>query len=151
LCQEKMKLSTRGRYGVRLMLELALHYGEGPVLLRDIAGRQAISEKYLWHLINPLKTMGLIKSIRGAHGGYVLAKEPAEINLRDILLILEGSLCLVDCVDNPASCDRSDTCITRDIWSETSKNMSQTLESVTLEKMVERQRNKGDGALSYNI
>jgi Rrf2 family protein len=147
----KMKLSTRGRYGVRLMLELALRFGEGPVLLKDIAVRQAISEKYLWHLINPLKTMGLIKSIRGAHGGYVLAKDPAEINLRDILRILEGSLCLVDCVDNPGACDRSESCITRDIWSETSRNISRTLESVTLEKMVERQRNRGEGALSYSI
>ena len=66
------------------MLELALHFGEGPVLLKDIAKRQTISEKYLWHLINPLKTMGLIKSIRGAHGGYILAKEPSEINLHAI-------------------------------------------------------------------
>jgi Rrf2 family transcriptional regulator, cysteine metabolism repressor len=146
-----MKLSTRGRYGVRLMLELALHFGEGPVMLKDIAERQAISEKYLWHLINPLKSIGLIKSIRGPHGGYVLAKDPAEINLRDILRILEGSLCLVDCVDDPASCDRSDTCVTRDIWSETSKNISQTLESVTLGKMVEKHKHRGEGALSYSI
>jgi len=146
--REKMKLSTRGRYGVRIMLELALHFGEGPVLLKDIAERQNISEKYLWHLINPLKTMGLIKSIRGAHGGYVLAKNPAEINLRQILRILEGSLCLVDCVDDPAACDRSESCITRDIWSETSENISQTLESVTLEKMVERHKRRGEGALS---
>jgi Rrf2 family protein len=95
--------------------------------------------------------MGLIKSIRGAHGGYLLAKTPSEINLREILRILEGSLCLVDCVDNPASCDRSDTCITRDVWSETSKNISQTLESVTLDKMVEKHKRKGEGSLSYSI
>ena len=146
-----MKLSTRGRYGVRIMLELALHFGEGPVLLRDIAERQAISEKYLWQLIKPLKSMGLIKSIRGARGGYVLAREPAEINLREILRILEGSLCLVDCVDDPAACDRSESCITREIWSETSKNISQSLESMTLGKMVERHKNRGDGALGYSI
>ena len=146
-----MKLSTRGRYGVRIMLELALHFGEGPVLLKDIAERQAISEKYLWQLINPLKSMGLIKSIRGARGGYVLARDPAEINLREILRILEGSLCLVDCVDDPAACDRSESCITREIWSETSKNISQSLESMTLGKMVERHKNRGDGARSYII
>jgi Rrf2 family protein len=146
-----MKLSTRGRYGVRIMLELALHFGEGPVLLKDIAERQAISEKYLWQLINPLKSMGLIKSIRGARGGYMLAREPAEINLREILRILEGSLCLVDCVDDPAACDRSESCITREIWSETSKNISQSLESMTLGKMVERHKNRGDGALGYSI
>jgi len=69
-----MKLSTRGRYGVRLMLDLALHYGEGPIFLKDIAERQGISGKYLWQLINPLKAMGLISSQRGAHGGYILGK-----------------------------------------------------------------------------
>jgi Rrf2 family protein len=137
-----MKLSTRGRYGVRLMLELALHYGEGPILLRDIAERQGISEKYLWQLINPLKTTGLVNSQRGAHGGYMLGKAPEAISLKAILQILEGSLCLVDCVDNPALCERSLSCISRDIWREASKNMQQTLEDTTLAAMVERQKEK---------
>jgi Rrf2 family protein len=137
-----MKLSTRGRYGVRLMLELALHYGEGPILLRDIAERQGISEKYLWQLINPLKTTGLVISQRGAHGGYVLGKAPEAISLKAILQILEGSLCLVDCVDNPALCERSLSCISRDIWGEAAKNMQQTLEDTTLAAMVERQKDK---------
>jgi Rrf2 family protein len=137
-----MKLSTRGRYGVRLMLELALHYGEGPILLKDIAKRQGISEKYLWQLINPLKTTGLINSQRGAHGGYVLGKAPEAISLKSILRILEGSLCLVDCVDNPALCERSPSCISRDIWGEASKSMQQTLEDTTLAAMVERQKDK---------
>jgi len=137
-----MKLSTRGRYGVRLMLELALHYGEGPILLRDIAERQGISEKYLWQLINPLKTTGLVNSQRGAHGGYVLGKAPEAISLKAILRILEGSLCLVDCVDNPALCERSPSCISREIWGEASKNMQQTLADTTLAAMVERQKEK---------
>jgi Rrf2 family protein len=137
-----MKLSTRGRYGVRLMLELALHYGEGPILLKDIAERQGISEKYLWQLINPLKTTGMIHSQRGAHGGYVLGKAPEAISLKSILRILEGSLCLVDCVDNPALCERSPSCISRDIWGEASKSMQQTLEDTTLAAMVEKQREK---------
>jgi Rrf2 family protein len=137
-----MKLSTRGRYGVRLMLELALHYGEGPILLKDIAERQGISEKYLWQLINPLKTTGLVNSLRGAHGGYVLGKAPEAISLKAILQILEGPLCLVDCVDNPALCERSPSCISRDIWGEASKNMQQTLEDTTLAAMVERQKEK---------
>jgi len=137
-----MKLSTRGRYGVRLMLELALHYGEGPILLKDIAERQGISEKYLWHLINPLKTTGLVNSLRGARGGYVLGKAPEAISLKAILQILEGPLCLVDCVDNPALCERSLSCISRDIWGEASKNMRQTLEDTTLAAMVERQKDK---------
>lgn len=137
-----MKLSTRGRYGVRLMLDLALHYGEGPILLRDIAERQEISEKYLWQLINPLKTTGLVNSLRGAHGGYVLGKPPEAISIKAILQILEGPLCLVDCVDNPALCERSLSCISRDIWGEASKNMQQTLEDTTLAAMVERQKEK---------
>ena len=125
-----------------MMLELALHYGEGPILLKDIAERQGISEKYLWQLINPLKTTGLVNSLRGAHGGYVLAKAPEAISLKAILQILEGSLCLVDCVDNPALCERSLSCISRDIWGEASKNMQQTLEDTTLAAMVERQKEK---------
>lgn len=138
-----MKLSTRGRYGVRLMLELALRYGEGPVLLKEIADRQGISEKYLWQLINPLKTTGLVNSTRGAHGGYVLGKAPEEISLKEILRILEGSLCLVDCVDNPSICTRSLSCISREIWGEASKDMQRSLEETTLAAMVERQKGKG--------
>ena len=137
-----MKLSTRGRYGVRMMLELALHYGEGPILLKDIADRQGISEKYLWQLINPLKTTGLVNSQRGAHGGYVLGKAPEAISLKAILQILEGPLCLVDCVDNPELCKRSPSCISRDIWGEASKDMQRSLEDTTLAVMVERQKEK---------
>jgi Rrf2 family protein len=137
-----MKLSTRGRYGVRLMLELALHYGEGPIMLKDIAERQGISEKYLWQLINPLKTTGLVNSLRGSRGGYALGKAPEAISLKAILQILEGPLCLVDCVDNPELCKRSPSCISRDIWGEASKNMQQTLQDTTLAAMVERQREK---------
>ncbi len=137
-----MKLSTRGRYGVRLMLDLALHYGEGPIFLKDIAERQGISGKYLWQLINPLKAMGLISSQRGAHGGYVLGKAPESISVKEILQILEGSLCLVDCVDDPSFCERSSSCISRDIWREASKNLQQTLENTTLAAMVSRQKEK---------
>jgi Rrf2 family protein len=138
-----MKLSTRGRYGVRLMLELALHFGEGPILLKDIAERQGISEKYLWQLINPLKTTGLVNSLRGSRGGYVLGKAPEAISLREILRILEGSLCLVDCVDDPSFCERSPSCISREIWGEASRSMQQTLEETTLAVMVAKQKQKG--------
>ena len=124
------------------MLDLALHYGEGPILLKDIAERQEISEKYLWQLINPLKTTGLVNSLRGAHGGYVLGKSPEAISIKAILQVLEGSLCLVDCVDNPSLCERAPSCISRDIWGEASKNMQQTLEDTTLAAMVERQKEK---------
>jgi Rrf2 family protein len=139
-----MKLSTRGRYGVRLMFDLALHYGEGPIFLKDIAERQEISAKYLWQLINPLKTTRLITSTRGAHGGYSLGRAPENISLKEILDVLEGSLCLVDCVDTASICDRAPSCVARDIWEEVSKGMRQTLENITLAEMVKRQKGKRD-------
>jgi Rrf2 family protein len=140
-----MKLSTRGRYGVRLMFDLALHYGDGPIYLKDIAERQAISAKYLWQLINPLKTMRLVTSTRGAHGGYVLGREPERISLKEILDVLEGSLCLVDCVDNPSVCEQASSCVSRDIWGEAAKAMRTTLENTTLAEMVKRQKEKRQG------
>jgi len=146
-----MKLSTRGRYGVRLMLDLALNGGNGPVLLREIAHRQEISEKYLWQVINPLKAAGLISSVRGAHGGYLLAQKPADINLRNILNVLEGPLCLVECVHNAAGCDRSPTCITREVWAEASQGILKALEGITLADMVEGHRKKTDHFSGYHI
>ena len=137
-----MKLSTRGRYGVRLMFDLALHYGSGPIYLKDIAERQGISAKYLWQLINPLKSTGLVNSTRGVHGGYVLGKEPERISLKEILRVLEGSLCLVDCVDNPSLCERAPSCVSREIWGETSKGMQQMLENTTLATMIIKQQEK---------
>lgn len=139
-----MKLSTRGRYGVRLMLELALHYGEGPILLKEIAERQGISEKYLWQLINPLKMTGLVISQRGTNGGYALGKAPEVITVHEILQILEGSLCLVDCVDNPSLCERAPSCITREIWGEASREMQRPLQKTTLAAMVERQKRRAE-------
>ena len=137
-----MKLSTRGRYGVRLMLDLALHYGEGPSFLREISVRQEVSEKYLWQLISPLKEAGLIGSQRGVHGGYVLGREPERISVKEILLILEGPLSLVDCVDDPSLCERSASCVSREIWGEISESMQQRLEEKTLAAMVARHKEK---------
>jgi Rrf2 family protein len=145
-----MKLSTRGRYGVRLMLDLALHYGDGPVLLKDISRRQGISQKYLWNLANPLKAAGLVKSMRGAHGGFMLAKEPSGVSIKDILQVLEGTLSLVDCVENPSACKRSSDCVARDVWCLASRNFLQTLEDVTLAKMVAGHRGKG-ALVDYTI
>ena len=147
-----MKLSTKGRYGVRLMLDLAAHYGERPVILREISQREDISEKYLWHLITPLKSAGLIHATRGAHGGYELAKVPDEISVKDILEVLEGSLCMVDCVKKPATCKRSSFCIARDLWGETSKALTDLLKKTTLASLVERQKDKKQHqAVNYDI
>lgn len=145
-----MKLTTKGRYGTRLMLDLALHFGDKPVFLKDVAKRQEISEKYLWHLIPPLKNAGLITSMRGAHGGYSLARPPAQITLKEILLAVEGPIFFVTCVDDSAACKRSGMCGTRDIWTELSEKFLQILESVTLEDIVEKQNSKFGSSAAYN-
>ena len=137
-----MKLSTKGRYGTRLMLDLALHYGEGPVFLKDVAERQEISEKYLGHLISPLKATGLINSTRGAHGGYTLAKPPQQITLGEVIQAVEGNLTLVECVTAPNVCHRVSFCVTRDIWEEIGEKMMGVLDSTTLQDIVDRQRQK---------
>jgi Rrf2 family protein len=138
-----MKLSTRGRYGLRALLDLALHQGEGSVLLKDIARRQEVSLPYLEHLIAPLIAAGLVKSTRGARGGVLLLRSPSEINLGEIIQLLEGSIAPVDCVNDPKLCHRSGSCVTRDIWIEMKIAMSQVLDSTTLQDLVERQRQKG--------
>ena len=137
-----MKLSTRGRYGTRALLDLALHREEGPVLLRDIAQRQQISLPYLEHLIAPLIAGGIIRSTRGTRGGVSLAKPPEEIRLSEVIRMLEGSMALVDCVNSPGVCSRSELCVTRDIWGELKKAMDGVLESTTLQDLVERQKRK---------
>ena len=137
-----MKLSTRGRYGTRILLDLALHRDEEPVLLKDIAQRQQISLRYVEHLITPLITGGIVWSTRGPKGGVSLAKHPEEIRLDEVIQLFEGSIAPVECVNNPNVCIRSGFCVTRDIWSELKKAMSEILESTTLQDLVERQKKK---------
>ena len=137
-----MKLSTRGRYATRTLLDLALHQRDGPVQLKDIARRQQISLGYLEHLITPLIAGGIVQSIRGARGGVWLVKTPEEIRLSDVIQLLEGSMAPVACVDNPEMCNRSSFCVTRDIWCELKKAMDDVLESTSLQDLVERHRKK---------
>ena len=137
-----MKLSTKGRYGTRAMLELALDYKKGPVLLREIAQRQEISERYLERMMTALVSAGLVRSSRGKHGGFTLAKPPGEIRLSQVIQAVEGSIAPSLCVDDPKVCDRVDICITRDIWKKLKKSMVETLDSITLENMVEMQKKK---------
>ena len=137
-----MKLSTRGRYGLRALLDLAVHQGEGMVLLKDIARRQEVSLPYLEHLITPLIAGGLVKSTRGARGGVLLLKPPAEVKLTEVVQLLEGSIAPVDCVNDPRVCSRSASCVTRDIWMQIKDAMIQVLDSTTLQNLVERQRQK---------
>jgi len=132
-----MRLSTRSRYGVRLMLELALNYNKGYNFLKNIARKEDISEKYLSHLVIPLKARNLIVSSRGAHGGYRLAKSPSDITVKDIVQTLEGDISLVECVNNPSVCKRIASCVTRDVWEILDEKISETLSSITLKDLLE--------------
>jgi len=136
-----MRLSTRSRYGTRLILELALRYDEGPVYLKEISSVQELSSKYLGQLIIPLKIAGIVKSSRGAHGGYYLAKSPDKIKMSEVIKALEGPVFLVDCLENPDICNRTTDCITRFFWNEINETLNEKLESITLFDMVERCHN----------
>jgi Rrf2 family cysteine metabolism transcriptional repressor len=147
-----MKLSTRGRYGTRAMLDVALHGAEGPVHLKDVARRQQVSKKYLEHLTSRLEAAGLLRSARGAGGGVSLTRPPFEIRLSEILLTLEGPTALVECVVNPEWCSRSGSCATREIWKQMGQLMSDFLGSKTLEDLCHLQREKEQAAPGmYNI
>ncbi|MEW6142938.1 MAG: RrF2 family transcriptional regulator [Chloroflexota bacterium] len=134
-----MKLSTRVRYGMRALVDLSAHYGEPPQLIREIARRQGISQHYLEQIIIVLKSAGLVKSIRGAKGGIILAKAPSQIKLSDVMKVLEGSTAPVECVDDAGVCIRSPYCVMRDVWSEMKDAINGVLEARTLQEMVDRQ------------
>lgn len=133
-----MKLSTKGEYGVRAMFDLAQHHGEGPTSLKSIADRQDISEHYLEQLIAGLRKAGIVKSIRGAQGGYVLAREPDDIKVGDIIRVLEGPIAPVECVseEDANQCNRAEGCVTRNIWQKVRDSISDVLDSISLADMV---------------
>jgi len=133
-----MKLSTRSRYGTRLMLDMAQHYQDGPVQLGDIAKRQNVSVKYLEQIIIPLKKAHYIESVRGPKGGHSLTKPPGEITVGEIVALLEEGTSLVECTDNAGACERADMCPTRLIWKEASEAMFDRLQAITLADLVEK-------------
>ncbi len=137
-----MKISTKIRYGARAMVELASHYGEGPIELKEIAKRENISIKYLEQVIIPLRTAGLVKSVRGSKGGYSLARPPSKICLKEVIEILEGPISLVDCLQDPSLCSKTASCVARDVWKEVSEAICNIFGSTTLEMMVNRRREK---------
>jgi Rrf2 family cysteine metabolism transcriptional repressor len=141
-----MKIPTRGRYGLRAMVELAKHYGEGPILLREIAQRQHISLMYLEQLIKPLVVGGLIRTERGSHGGVWLAKPAKDITIGEIMDLLIGKLAPVDCVTNPGTCKRWKSCATRDIWCEMKEALDKVLRSRSLQDLLEAEIEKGKPA-----
>lgn len=139
-----IKLSTKGRYGARLMLNLAINYSQGnkTVILKNIAAEEEISIRYLEQIIIPLKIGNLVKSIRGAGGGYMLSRPPAQIKLSEILHVLEGSCCLVDCVDDESYCDRIPICATHEIWKESTLILKDYFEKKTLQDLIKISRKK---------
>lgn len=137
-----MRMSTRGRYGARVMLELALRHKDGAISIKDIAESQEISAKYLVQIITSLKAAGLVTSIRGSGGGYVLSRPPAKITLGEVIRTLEGSIAPVHCVNDGTSCPRTDLCVTHDVWVQMKDAMDNILNSLDLEKMAKRQKRK---------
>lgn len=132
-----MKISTKGRYALRLMLDLANYDTGAPVALKDIAARQEISEKYLEQIISLLNKAGFVRSIRGAQGGYVLTKSLNQYTVGDILRLTEGNLSPVDCVyDNGGSCERGNECITKRVWKQINDAVNNVVDNITLEDMV---------------
>jgi len=132
--EKKMKLSTKGRYGARAALELAVRYGSGPVMVRQIAESQNISVRYLEHILNVLRASSIVKSTRGARGGYELARKPTEITLGEIIRSLEGPLDIVPCTEDH-SCKRLSECIMIEIWGEVKNAIENIIDSVTLADM----------------
>jgi Rrf2 family cysteine metabolism transcriptional repressor len=145
-----MKLSTRSRYGLRAILELAIEYGNKPMQIKTIAEREDISNKYLEQLMSILKSSGLVRSIRGPKGGYLLAKAPADIKVSDVFVALEGPMITVDCVDHPEFCVRCTDCVTRQVWTDIQTAMMGVLEAQTMQDLVDK-ANKGDKASNYQI
>lgn len=135
--EEHVKLSTKGRYGTRAGLELALRYNSGPIMVREIAASQDISMRYLEHILNTLRSSGLVKSTRGAKGGYELSKAPSEITLGDIVRTLEGPMDIVACT-NGKDCPKASECVMYTVWKDVKESIENILDNITLEDLVER-------------
>jgi Rrf2 family protein len=133
-----IRLSTKGRYGTRLMLNLARHYGNGhdAVILKHISDDERISIRYLEQIIIPLKINRLVKSIRGAGGGYTLARKPEDIKLSEILHALEGNCCLVECIEDDTYCEFIEACPTFDIWKHATELLKGYFDSLTLKDVM---------------
>jgi Rrf2 family protein len=131
-----MKISTKGRYGTRAMLYLALNYKKGMVMLKNISLNEGISIRYLENIMRNLVVSGLVISAKGKNGGFALARNPGNIKLKEILEVLEGSLAPIDCIDNAEICKRSINCTARNIWCDLKDVISNYLDSISLEDMV---------------
>ncbi|MDY0003243.1 MAG: RrF2 family transcriptional regulator [Polyangia bacterium] len=146
-----MKVSTRGRYGLRVMMELAGNYGKGPMPVVAIAKNQDISGKYIHVIVMGLRSAGLVRTLRGPSGGYELARAPAEITALDVVAALEGRNAPVECVADEGSCPRTGRCAARDVWCDVASAIDGVLSALTLEQLAARQRAKAEEQPSYCI
>ena len=139
-----MKISTKGRYALRVMLDLAIYNTGEPVALKDVAVRQGISEKYLEQIISLLNRAGLVRSVRGAKGGYTLVGKPEEYTVGKILRVTEGDLSVVECLSNGAApCERYDNCVTVRLWKKLNEAVSSVIDTLTLADLIEWQKGIG--------
>ena len=133
-----MRISTKGHYGLRSMIDVALNQATGPVTLNDIAERQSISVKYLWQVINPLKASGFLRVTRGSKGGYVMARRPDEITMLEVLTTLEGPISILKCLTHEEDCPRVHSCIGRTVWMEVNNAVEKALGNLTLAEVLRR-------------
>jgi len=145
-----MKLSTRTRYGIRAMLELARNYSKGPLQLKVIAQHEDISIKYLEHIMALLRSRDFIRSIRGPRGGYILAKAPHQIKLSEVFTCLEGRVSTVECAEDKDYCKRATDCVARQLWLQVEQAIKNVLESITLQDLVDTVI-KDEQTLDYQI
>lgn len=140
-----MKISTRGRYALRMMLDLAVNNNGEPIRLKDVSKRQGISDKYLEQIISILNKAGFVRSIRGPQGGYMLNREPKEYTVGMILRLTEGSLAPVACLDyEPNDCERQNECVTLILWEKLNDAIKSVVDNITLQDLVQWQMEKSD-------
>jgi len=133
-----MKLSTKTRYGTRAIIDIAQNSESGGTMLKDIAGRQSLSPKYLDHILSAMRRAGLIKNIRGKGGGYILTRSPSRITVKDVVEAVEGSFEPVECVSNTEQCDKVSSCVTREVWLKVKEAVDGVLEEATLQSLLEK-------------
>ena len=146
-----MKVSTKGDYGVRALVELAHHFGEGPVQSAGIASRQEIPEPYLDQLLTTLRRAGFIRSVRGPQGGHALIREPHDVKLSEVMISLEGSLAPIACVDDPDACTREGGCVQREVWEQVRDATQAILENVSIGDLADKERRHNRNGGRYYI
>ena len=148
-----MKISTKGRYGLRILMDLAIHQSDKPRLIRDIAKSQQISEKYISRLVIALRKAGMIRSVRGVNGGFHIAMKPEEITVLDVVEVMEGPLSIVDCVSMPKKCTHSENCVPREVWCKLNDDIRDLMRGITLADILASydRQNANNGGMDYCI